>query len=52
MPEDASYDYSKVPTLPDAAQVLREVLDHFRAADCLPDELLATALLVAHGGKS
>lgn len=40
------------PTLPDAAEVLREVLDHFRAADCLPDELLATALLVAHGGKS
>lgn len=40
------------PTLPDAAEVLREVLDHFRAADCLPDKLLATALLVAHGGKS
>lgn len=40
------------PTLPDAAEVLREVLDHFRAADCIPDELLSTALMVAYGGAS
>ena len=38
--------------LPTAVEVLREVLDHFRAADFLPDELLATALMVAYGGAS
>lgn len=42
---------TKVP-LPSAVEVLREVLDHFRAADFLPDELLATALMVAYGGAS
>lgn len=40
------------PTIPPAVEVLREVLDHFRAADFLPDELLATALMVAYGGAS
>ena len=37
-------------TLPSAVEVLREVLDHFRAAEHLPDDLYATALLVAYGG--
>ena len=40
------------PTLPAAAEVLREVLDHFRATEQLPDDLYATALLVAYGGAS
>lgn len=42
---------TKVP-LPSAVEVLREVLDHFRAAEHLPDDLYATALLVAYGGAS
>ena len=40
------------PKLPDAVEVLREVLDHFRATEQLPGDLYATALLVAYGGAS
>ena len=40
------------PTIPPAVEVLREVLDHFRAAEHLPDDLYATALMVAYGGAS
>ena len=43
---------AKPPTIPTAVEVLREVLDHFRAAEHLPDDLYATALLVAYGGAS
>ena len=52
MPEDVSDDYAKPQALPPAVEVLREVLDHFRAAEHLPDDLYATALLVAYGGAS
>ena len=50
--QSGAEESTTAPTLPTAAEVLREVLDHFRAADFLPDELLATALLVAYGGAS
>lgn len=50
--QSGAEESTTAPTLPTAVEVLREVLDHFRAADFLPDELLATALLVAYGGAS
>ena len=50
--QSGAEESTTAPTLPSAAEVLREVLDHFRAAEHLPDELYATALLVAYGGAS
>mgnify|MGYP000871490963 CR=1 FL=1 len=52
MPDDGSCDYTTPPSIPSAVEVLREVLDHFRAAEHLPDDLYATALMVAYGGAS
>ena len=50
--QSGAEESTTAPTLPPAVEVLREVLDHFRAAEHLPDDLYATALLVAYGGAS